>query len=573
MLSSLYIRNFALIEELTIAFQPGLTVITGETGAGKSIIIGALGLVLGDRSSSEMVRTDATKAVIEAIFRNNIPFSTQKLLQSAEIDPGAELIIRRELSATGQSRCFINDTPCTLTLLKQVGELLIDLHGQHEHQLLLQSRTHETLLDAFAGTASDAETCRAQKEEIRLIQKKLNTLRNNAEALAEKRDLLDFQYRELSETGMQEGEYEELQQQISLLENAETLAELCSSLNSLLYDADNAIYPSLGSASKLTEKLAAIDPRFNEMIEQARIATDSVDELYRFSRSYSAGIDHNPVLLDSLRERHHLIGRIAKKYAVPPDEIPRLALELERQLNADEGGEDSLQRTEASLTTLRRKLSQTAFELSQKRKEAAKRLEISVKEQLSLLGIPRALFIVSFTHTPDPEGDITIEGVTYGTQGCGYDSIEFLISANPGEKPRPLVKVASGGEISRVMLAMKSALATNADLPILIFDEIDTGISGRIADAVGRNIKSLSSLHQIVAITHLPQIAAMGDSHLRVHKEVENSRTLTKVSRIEGTERLEAIAALISGEHRSASSLSLAGELVEAAATIKPPSV
>ncbi len=309
------------------------------------------------------------------------------------------------------------------------------------------------------------------------------------------------------------------------------------------------------------------------MIEQARIATDSVDELYRFSRSYSAGIDHNPVLLDSLRERHHLIGRIAKKYAVPPDEIPRLALELERQLNADEGGEDSLQRTEASLTTLRRKLSQTAFELSQKRKEAAKRLEISVKEQLSLLGIPRALFIVSFTHTPDPEGDITIEGVTYGTQGCGYDSIEFLISANPGEKPRPLVKVASGGEISRVMLAMKSALATNADLPILIFDEIDTGISGRIADAVGRNIKSLSSLHQIVAITHLPQIAAMGDSHLRVHKEVENSRTLTKVSRIEGTERLEAIAALISGEHRSASSLSLAGELVEAAATIKPPSV
>jgi len=477
------------------------------------------------------------------------------------------------ISATGQSRCFINDTPCTLTLLKQVGELLIDLHGQHEHQLLLQSRTHETLLDAFAGTASDAETCRAQKEEIRLIQKKLNTLRNNAEALAEKRDLLDFQYRELSETGMQEGEYEELQQQISLLENAETLAELCSSLNSLLYDADNAIYPSLGSASKLTEKLAAIDPRFNEMIEQARIATDSVDELYRFSRSYSAGIDHNPVLLDSLRERHHLIGRIAKKYAVPPDEIPRLALELERQLNADEGGEDSLQRTEASLTTLRRKLSQTAFELSQKRKEAAKRLEISVKEQLSLLGIPRALFIVSFTHTPDPEGDITIEGVTYGTQGCGYDSIEFLISANPGEKPRPLVKVASGGEISRVMLAMKSALATNADLPILIFDEIDTGISGRIADAVGRNIKSLSSLHQIVAITHLPQIAAMGDSHLRVHKEVENSRTLTKVSRIEGTERLEAIAALTSGEHRSASSLSLAGELVEAAATIKPPSV
>lgn len=242
MLSSLYIRNFALIEELTIAFQPGLSVITGETGAGKSIIIGALGLVLGDRSSSEQVRTNARKAVIEAIFQNDIPLSTEALLKSSKIEPQAELIIRRELSETGQSRCFINDTPCTVALLKQVGELLIDLHGQHEHQLLLKPRTHETLLDEFASTTVAAAACRSQKEEIRLLRKKLLVLRNNAEALAQKRDLLDFQYRELSEIGVQEGEYEELEQQISLLENAETLSELCSSLNTILYDADNAIY-------------------------------------------------------------------------------------------------------------------------------------------------------------------------------------------------------------------------------------------------------------------------------------------------------------------------------------------
>ncbi|MDP8305236.1 MAG: DNA repair protein RecN [Candidatus Chlorobium antarcticum] len=573
MLSSLYIRNFALIEELTIAFQPGLSVITGETGAGKSIIIGALGLVLGDRSSSEQVRTNARKAVIEAIFQNDIPLSTEALLKSSKIEPQAELIIRRELSETGQSRCFINDTPCTVALLKQVGELLIDLHGQHEHQLLLKPRTHETLLDEFASTTVAAAACRSQKEEIRLLRKKLLVLRNNAEALAQKRDLLDFQYRELSEIGVQEGEYEELEQQISLLENAETLSELCSSLNTILYDADNAIYPALGSALKLTEKLAGIDPRFNGMIEQARIATDSVDEIYRFNRSYSANIDHNPVLLESLRERQHIIARTAKKYAIPPDRIPALTLELEEQLNAEEGGEDAIRKNEDSLTALCIELSRAALELSAKRKKAAKRLETSVMEQLSELGIPHALFIVSITQTPDPEGDITIEGVTYRAQGTGCDTIEFLISANPGEKPRPLVKVASGGEISRVMLAMKSALATNADLPILIFDEIDTGISGRIADAVGRNIKRLSTLHQIVAITHLPQIAAMGDRHFRVHKEVENDRTLTRVSPIEGDERLEAIAALISGEHRSASSLSLAAELVEAAETIKPSSV
>jgi len=328
MLSSLYIRNFALIEELTIAFQPGLSVITGETGAGKSIIIGALGLVLGDRSSSEQVRTNARKAVIEAIFQNDIPLSTEALLKSSKIEPQAELIIRRELSETGQSRCFINDTPCTVALLKQVGELLIDLHGQHEHQLLLKPRTHETLLDEFASTTVAAAACRSQKEEIRLLRKKLLVLRNNAEALAQKRDLLDFQYRELSEIGVQEGEYEELEQQISLLENAETLSELCSSLNTILYDADNAIYPALGSALKLTEKLAGIDPRFNGMIEQARIATDSVDEIYRFNRSYSANIDHNPVLLESLRERQHIIARTAKKYAIPPTGFPPSPLNL-----------------------------------------------------------------------------------------------------------------------------------------------------------------------------------------------------------------------------------------------------
>ena len=314
MLFSLYIKNFALIQELTVEFNPRLTIITGETGAGKSILVGALNLVLGERASSDMVRSGTTKAVVEAILRNVHSQTIERLLNAAAIESGPELILRRELSSQGQSRCFINDTPCTVALLKRAGEELIDLHGQHEHQLLLHADTHETLLDDFAQTAHDVAAWKNLRSALQELRQRLSTLQQEASSIREKKEMLDFQLHELTAIGLKNGEEETIESDITLLENAETLFTLSSSLNELLYDNDHSIYSSTTSALHTLEKLAAIDKRFNIHIEEIRTAHSIVDELSRVMRRYASTIDFNPEKLDTLRERQLQLQRLCKKY-------------------------------------------------------------------------------------------------------------------------------------------------------------------------------------------------------------------------------------------------------------------
>ncbi|MEI8032078.1 MAG: DNA repair protein RecN [Chlorobiaceae bacterium] len=568
MLCTLYIRNFALIQELTVEFKPGLTIITGETGAGKSILIGALNLVLGERASSDLVRSGAQKAVIEALFSNPPREKVGRLLEDSGIEPSAELILRRELSATAQSRCFINDTPATVALLKQVGELLIDLHGQHEHQLLLRSDTHETLLDDFAGSSQEVAAYRESRSRLHILRQQLLTLEKEAAEIRDKKELLDFQLQELSELDLKAGEEEDIESEITLLENAETLFSLTSSLNEKLYDGEHSVYSELAATLHTLEKLSGIDPRFEGHAEDARTAKSIVDELARFSRSYISEIDFNLPRLDKLRQRQLLIQRITRKYGRTLDELIALREELDARIALEDNLEAGRARMEAGIAEEKSTLSQSAIELSEKRKAAARNLETVIQEQLARLGIPGATFIVGMKSDKHPEGDIQgDDGKSYAALANGFDHVEFLVSANPGEEPRPLVKVASGGEISRIMLAMKSALAASTELPILVFDEIDTGISGRIAEAVGKSLKSLSRKHQIIAITHLPQIAAMGDLHLSVQKSVQEERTVSGVVALDHQSRLKAIASLISGSEISPSSLKLAAELVEAAKT------
>ena len=565
MLCSLYIKNFALIQELTVDFNPGLTIITGETGAGKSILIGALNLVLGERASNDLVRSGSTKAVIEAILKEVHSEKIESLLQAANIETGPELILRRELSSGGQSRCFINDTPCTAALLKQTGEELIDLHGQHEHQLLLHADTHETLLDDYALTTEEVTAYKNTRSLLQGLQQQLKTLKKEAAAIRDKKEIIDFQLKELNSIELKSGEEESNETEITLLENAETLFTLSSTLNDLLYDGEQSLYSAITAALHTIEKLAAIDKRFDLHIEETRTAKSIVDELARFTRSYTSGIDFNPDRLETLRERQLLLHRLCKKYGRTHTELIDLKNELEAKSALEENLEDEVSRIEQEITLRKTELSLHAETLSNKRQNAASRLETAIQDQLAELGIPNATFIVSITHEEDPDGEIFSDSKTYTAFPFGYDNIEFLISTNPGEKPRPLIKVASGGEISRVMLAMKSALAESAKLPILIFDEIDSGISGRVAESVGKSLKKLSRLHQIIAITHLPQIAAMGDLHLSVKKSVQQERTVTEVTPLDDESRLQAIASLISGEQISASSLTLAAELVEAA--------
>ena len=565
MLFSLYIRNFALIRELSVEFGPGLTIITGETGAGKSILIGALNLVLGERANSEMVRSGTSKAVIEAVLKNAGTEKINALLKTATIDPTPELIIRRELSSGGQSRCFINDTPCTTALLKQVGELLIDLHGQHEHQLLLRPETHETILDEYGAALPEVTVYRASRSLFQDLEQQLVRLTKNTAEIRDKKEMLDFQLNELNALDLKTGEEDSTETEITLLENAETLFSLSTALSDLLYNSEHSAYSSISTALHTLEKLASIDKRFAIHLEETRTAKSIVDELSRFSRSYASDIDFNPVRLDSLRERQLLLQRIGKKYGRSHPELIVFRDELDARIALENNLEEEIARIEHKITTQKAELSLNAERLSCKRQEAAHRLESAIQEHLAGLGIPNATFIVNLIHEERNDGEISIEGKTFAALPNGYDRIEFLISTNPGEKPRPLVKVASGGEISRVMLAIKSALAASAKLPILIFDEIDTGISGRIAEAVGKSLKALSRRHQIIAITHLPQIAAMADLHLSVEKSVHDDRTVTEVSVLDHESRLKAIAQLISGKNISPSSLSLAAELVDRA--------
>lgn len=563
MLFSLYIRNFALIRELSVEFQPGLTIITGETGAGKSILLGALGLILGDRSSSDLVRNETGKAVIEAVLKDIPDGKIEVLLEAADIETGPELLIRREIAATGQSRCFVNDTPCTATLLKQLGEQLIDLHGQHEHQQLLRTAVHETMLDDFAGTEQDAASCRKARNDLRSLQQQQCSLEKERAEADRNKEMLEYQLRELSALDPKEGEEETIESEITLLENAENLYSHAKILGEQLYDGETSIYTAMGSSLHTLEKLAGIDKRFEPFIEEIRNAKSSVDDLYRFSRRYVSDIDFNPARLEELRERQLQLQRTCKKYALPATGLRELKKELEEKLGIEGNIEEKITMIESEIALGKEKLSALAAALSEKRRHAAERLEKQIENHLSELGIPRATFIVSITHEEKSDGEIRVDGKNYEAFESGYDRIEFLISANPGEKPKPLAKVVSGGEISRIMLAMKSALAGSVRLPILVFDEIDTGISGRIADAVGKSLRSLSRQHQIIAITHLPQIAAMGDLHLSVRKSLRDGRNETEVAVLGPDERLQTIAGLISGRNITPASINLARELLE----------
>ncbi|ASQ91041.1 DNA repair protein RecN [Prosthecochloris sp. GSB1] len=565
MLTQLYIKNFALIEELSIAFAPGLTIITGETGAGKSILIGALGQVLGARASADFVRSGSKKAVIEATLVPERPEVILPLLAEAGIDPAEELILRREIPVNGQSRCFINDSPCTLQVLKQAGDLLIDLHGQHEHQMLLHPEMHVSLLDDYAGLAPLLTSYREVRAELNATRKKLSRLRADADRIRDKRSMLEYRLEELTSLDLREGEAGEIENEIVLLENAETLHTLSSGLSKLLYDDETSAFVQLSEAVHRFDRLAEIDGTFSVLLEEIRNAAGIVEELSRSVRGYSENIEFNPERLEELRERQHLLQRTAKKHGRSVEGLVELRNDIADELAAEENLPERTEELEQLSATLRQQLSELAESLSSDRKHAAAELEESVVSELAVLGIPDCIFRVLLTKEASLEGDILLDGACFNAFDNGCDRVEFLISTNPGEEPRPLAKIASGGEISRVMLAMKSVLARSARLPILIFDEIDTGISGAIASAVGKSLKRLSATHQILSITHLPQIAAMADRHLCVEKAVRGDRTTSSVRQLDEGEHIEAVASLFSGRERSESSLQVAAELVEQA--------
>lgn len=566
MLRSLYIRDYALIEELEVEFDSGLNIITGETGAGKSILLGALKLLLGERASTEALRTGAKKAIIEGVFDNADEGRLPSLLESHQIepDPTGLLTIRREVSERG-SRAFLNDTPATLDVLREVAANTIDLHGQHEHQSLLRTETHVELLDNFGGLGGLVSTYRERYAALAALMSERADLVKRKDDLAKQKELYGFQIEEIDRVAPIVGETDELEAERRVLENAETLYESTAALYESLGESDEALYDRLVVVRNQLQDLARIDASFEDTLADVRSAEVTLKEAMQFLQDYNARIEFNPERLDEIRERLGELDYLERKYGGTIEAVMAHREEIGHAFELAANFDGAIARLDERVEEGKAALSRAAYRLSQKRHEVAERIERMIAVELAGLGMPHARFEVRFTHQDDANGWVLLgtEGRRVAAFPAGVDLVEFYISANVGEDPKALAKTASGGEISRIMLALKTILAKSERLPILVFDEIDVGISGPIARRVGESMRGLASYHQIIAITHLPQIASLGDVHFSVEKQIADGRTKTRIHKLDEAERAEAVAQLLAGTDLTEAALRSARELID----------
>ncbi len=565
MLKSLYIKDYALIESITVEFEQGLNIITGETGAGKSILIDAMGILLGDRASTEVVRRDSPKAIIEGVFdiKNNKKVSY--VLDENEIEYSDELIIRREISVKGTNRIFLNDTPVNLNTLKEIGDLLVDLHGQHEHQSLLKNEKHIEFLDEYINLEEIKSSYRKIIADINKVKNELDSLINKESLAKEKFDLYNFQLKEINEVAPNLGEEEELQNELILLENAERLTELNTNIFNQLYDSENSVFDNINIVKGFLYELSKIDGKYNEKINESESILAMVQDIAEFSRSYLNKVDLDPNKLEEIRGRLNSFNRLKKKYGGNIAAVLEYKEKIKNEVELVSNFGDKISELTGRLEFLRNEAGIIAKEINVKRIKGSELLKSEIEDSLKDLGINYSNFEVSVTNRSANGTDkyIIVDDSKYNYNNNGIDEVEFFISTNMGELPKPLVKVASGGEISRVMLALKTSLAKNETLPLLIFDEIDTGVSGRIGQKVGLALKKLASYHQIIAITHLPQIAALANTHYAVEKNVVNDRVISVVRKLSEDERLKEVAKLLSGEEITETGLMTAKELIE----------
>ena len=568
MLTSLFAKNYLLIDELKVGFQPGLNIITGETGAGKSILIGALGALLGERLARNDIRAGADKLVIEGEFLTATIPAAAAYLHEHEIDEqGGSVLLRRELHASGRSRCFINALPVPLNVLEELGDLLVDLHGQHEHQLLLKVANQGPYLDAFAGLESELEALKTAYQQLVLAARELRTAEHQAAEWARSRDYKQFQLQEIRAVEPVTGEEEQLRSDEQILRDAELLFERTGQIFARLYESEGSAVEMLTATANDLGQLAAIDSHFTALQNDCQSASILVEELAKSVQHYNQAISFDPERLEKIRQRLSTLTALKRKHGGSLEDVIALGEKLERELAMVDNLDTTLARLGKVREEARSRLGRLNAEISAKRQAAAQEFGKKVAAALALLGMPRAQFAVIRQTTPsDEEPYVPFEGQNVHIGPRGSDHLEFMLSANPGEEIKPLAAVASGGEISRVMLALKTLLAEADRIPVLIFDEIDIGISGRIAQAVGRSLKELAASHQVVCITHLPQIASMADCHLLVEKGGDDQRTRTTIRPLSAEEHITQVAALIGGDVVTEAHLQSASELIAAAA-------
>ena len=563
MLTQLYIKDFALIDELTIAFGPGLNILTGETGAGKSIIIGALSLLLGVRTKTDVIRKGASKAVAEGQFDMSL-LAPGSVLQDMLDEGSDEMLLRREVHQNGRTRAFINDSPISNTQLASIGDLLIDLHGQHEHQSLLKTERHISYLDNYGIDRVLLSQIKDSYKTFRSLNQKLDALRQKNQLLREKQELLSFQVNEIGTANLEVGEESGLEQEERILTNTERLFRASKGLSEILYDGEGAVTEKLSDAESTLAGLTTVDEVFSKWAQDCTSARLAVEEIVKHFQAYVARVEFDPDRLEEIRERLGLISRLKKKYGETLEEVLSFYESAKKDLDTVDNIKEDITVLENEIEKERKHLAKECQTLSMKRREIAVTLEGDTVASLSELGLKNGIFRIDVHPNESEQGDIHIGDRSYVVTARGIDSAEFNISLNPGEDVKPLATVASGGEVSRIMLALKTVLADADEIPMMVFDEIDTGISGRIASVVGRKLKDVSSKHQVVCITHLPQIAAMGDHHFAVEKVVTDGRSTTTVRLLGSDERVDEIAKLLGGETVSEAALQSARELLEA---------
>jgi DNA repair protein RecN (Recombination protein N) len=550
MLASLSVRDFAVIAAASFELDPGLTVLTGETGAGKSILVGALQLLLGERASAELVRAGSERATVQGRFLLPADHPVRPRLEEIGVPWDEEgLLVRREVTAEGRSRAFLNDTPVTVATLKALGEELVDLHGQHEHQSLLQPANHLLLLDAWAGLEADREAYLHSLEELRAARDRLEELRRRARERAERRELHAFQLGEIDALDPRPGEEAGLEAEVRLLEGAQRLQTGLEGLIQTVAEGPGALADRLDVLEDELKELADLDPKLEGLrglVGDARLA---LQEAGLEARRYLDGFESDPERLQALQERLSALIRLGKKYGGSFEAMLERRGRLRELLRSAEADEDEQSGLSGLLDELVRATSTAALELSRRRREAAADLQVRIEGELEGLAMPGARFLIDVVPHEDPEGLLAgPDGTRYGAGPGGIDQVLFRIATDPGMEPMPLQRVASGGEVSRIMLAIKSVFGKASRVPTLIFDEIDSGIGGRTADRVASKLAALADAHQVLVITHLPQIARRGRTHLVVEKRVSRGRARTSIRRLEGDERTRALAVLMGGE-------------------------
>ncbi|RGH46446.1 DNA repair protein RecN [Prevotella sp. AM42-24] len=550
MLKQLYIKNFTLIDELNIQMHPGFSVITGETGAGKSIILGAIGLLLGNRADSKSIKAGRDRCVIEAHFDLS-KYDMQQFFTDNDIDEDlSDTIIRRELTAAGKSRAFINDTPVSLTKMRELGEQLVDIHSQHQNLLLQKEDFQLNVVDIIAQDEKQRKNYEAAYNQYKQANQKLNALKAEIEKNRENEDFLRFQFKELDEAQLQNGEQEELEQEYEMLSHSEDI-------KTALYQADNHLSGDDGNIierlKQTSEQLANIKDVYPEVTELLERIDSSYIELKDIAQEVNGLTDHvefDPARLETINERLDKLNSLQQKFHVRDlGELIETYHQLKEQLSHIDHSDEDVEALEQEVTQLLENAQKQAKELTAIRTKAAKKVEEEMKQRLIPLGIPNVRFSISLTEKP--------------LSHDGGDKVSFLFSANKSTPLQPVTQVASGGEIARVMLSLKAMISGAVKLPTIIFDEIDTGVSGKIAEKMAQIMVEMGNHErQVLSITHLPQIAAMGSHHYKVSKEETDNGTISRMTELSQQERVQEIAQMLSGSDVSEAALANAKELL-----------